>query len=166
MDATVDECARGVKYSFVTKDEQLEAARQLFLEYAQSLDIDLSFQGFEAELESLPGKYSPPEGALILAAVQGESAGCVALRKLSSDVCEMKRLYVRDAFRGYGIGSKLMSLVIEQAKHLNYRFMRLDTLATMRSAQALYVSAGFYDIDPYVYNPIEGARFMELNLKG
>ncbi|HNU79762.1 MAG TPA: GNAT family N-acetyltransferase [Bacillota bacterium] len=143
----------------------IEEIRKLFLEYARSLEIDLDFQDFETELNTLPGKYQPPDGALILALVEGREAGCIALRKISKDICEMKRLYVRDEYRGLGLGKKLVGMIIDEAVNKNYQYMRLDTLPTMKSAQSLYLSFGFYDIEPYVYNPIQGTRFMELKLK-
>ncbi|MGI6331280.1 MAG: GNAT family N-acetyltransferase [Zhaonellaceae bacterium] len=143
----------------------IEDVKQLFLEYAQSINIDLSFQNFEEEYEALPGKYGPPHGALILALVDGKAAGCVALHKLSENICEMKRLYVRAQYRGLGIGKKLVNIIIEYASKMNYQYIRLDTLPTMKSAQALYSSLGFYDIEPYVYNPIEGTRYMELKIE-
>ena len=143
----------------------IEEIKQLFIEYSQSLGIDLNFQNFETELNTLPGKYVPPAGALILALVDGRAAGCIALRKVDENICEMKRLYVRDDYRGLGIGNKLISMIIEEAGKLNYSYMRLDTLPTMKKAQELYRSYGFYDIEPYVYNPIIGTKFLELNLK-
>ncbi len=153
-----------IEFRKITGEEKLEEVRQLFSDYARSLKIDLSFQDFEGELKGLPGKYGPPHGALILASVDGKGAGCAALRKLSEDTCEMKRLYVRDDFRRLGIGKKLISMITDEARTLNYRYIRLDTLPSMKKAQALYVSLGFYDIEPYVYNPIEGTRFLELDL--
>ena len=140
----------------------LEEVEQLFLEYARSLEIDLAFQNFEDELKTLPGKYGPPDGALILASVDGKAAGCVALRKISEDVCEMKRLFVRTDYRDLGIGKKLITMIIETAKTLGYSYIRLDTLSTMDKAQSLYKSFGFYEIEPYIYNPTDGARFLEL----
>lgn len=154
---------RGIEFNYIDSD-MIEEIRQLFLEYAESLGVDLNFQDFESEINSLPGKYEPPDGILILASVNGKSAGCVALRRLSKDICEMKRLYIRDEYRGLGIGKKLIVMIIEEAKKLKYRYMRLDTLPTMKKAQELYASLGFYDIEPYVYNPIEGTRFLELIL--
>ncbi|QRG70619.1 GNAT family N-acetyltransferase [Brevibacillus choshinensis] len=145
--------------------ERIEEVKQLFLEYAQSLEIDLSFQDFEEELRSLPGKYGAPDGVLLLAFVGGQTAGCIALRKISEGICEMKRLYVRDAFRGLRLGKELIITIIQRAAELGYGSIRLDTLPTMAKAQALYRSLGFYEIDPYVFNPIPGARFMELELK-
>lgn len=143
---------------------EIEQIKELFIEYTKSLAINLDFQNIRSELETLPGKYVKPDGLLILALVDGQTAGCIALRKLEEKICEMKRLYVRDEFRGYGIGSSLISFLVNEAKRMNYDFMRLDTLDTMKAAQNLYVSYGFYDIEPYTFNPINGARFMELNL--
>lgn len=152
------------EFIHVLDGDKIEEIRKLFLEYARSLEIDLDFHDFETELKTLPGKYQPPDGALILALVNGKAAGCVALRKISDDICEMKRLYVGDEYRGLGLGRKLVSIIIDEALNKNYKYMRLDTLPTMKSAQYLYQSFGFYDIEPYVYNPIQGARFMELKL--
>ena len=152
------------EFSHVTVGDKLEEVRTLFTEYAQSLDIDLAFQNFETELKTLPGKYGPPCGALILAAVDGKGAGCIALRRISEDICEMKRLYVRNTYRGLGIGKRLIDMIIVEARKMNYAYIRLDTLETMKKAQSLYLSLGFYDIEPYVFNPIEGTRFMELKL--
>lgn len=157
--------ANNIQFKRITGQETLEEVKDLFLEYAQSLNVDLCFQNFEEELNSLPGKYGPPDGVLILALIDDKAAGCVALRKISEDICEMKRLYVRDSYRGFGIGRKLVNTIIENAIKLNYKYMRLDTLPTMKEAQSLYTSMGFYDIEPYVYNPIEGARYMELRLR-
>lgn len=151
-------------FKYVVGEVMLEEIKQLFMEYAQSLDIDLAFQDFGTELKTLPGKYGPPDGALILASVDGKGAGCIALRRISEDICEMKRLYVRNTYRGLGIGKALISMLVDEAKKSDYRYIRLDTLAAMKEAQNLYISFGFYDIEPYIYNPIEGARFMELKL--
>lgn len=154
-----------IEFKRITEQDNIEEVKKLFLEYAQSLEVDLCFQNFEEELKTLPGKYGPPHGALILALVEGKAAGCVALRKISENICEMKRLYVRQCYRGLGIGRRLIYIIIEYAKKMNYQYIRLDTLPTMKEAQVLYTSLGFYDIDPYVYNPIEGTRYMELKLK-
>ncbi|HCX62241.1 GNAT family N-acetyltransferase [Sedimentibacter sp.] len=163
MKSISDDNERVIEFNYIDSD-MIEEIRQLFLEYAESLGVDLNFQDFESEINSLPGKYEPPDGILILASVNGKSAGCVALRRLSKDICEMKRLYIRDEYRRLGIGKKLIVMIIEEAKKLKYRYMRLDTLPTMKKAQELYASLGFYDIEPYVYNPIEGTRFLELIL--
>jgi ribosomal protein S18 acetylase RimI-like enzyme len=140
---------------------QIDDIRLLFLEYARSLDFNLCFQDFDAELEALPGKYAPPDGALILARVNGQSAGCIALRKIEDGVCEMKRLYVRDEYRGLKIGRLLIARIIEEAEIRNYQSIRLDTAPDMKAAQSLYESFGFRDIEPYIYNPLPGARYME-----
>jgi putative acetyltransferase len=144
--------------------DELSTARSLFEEYAGALGIDLCFQGFDDELATLPGSYAQPEGRLLLAHVGDEAAGCVALRPLEPDVCEMKRLYVRPAFRGLGVGLMLVQTVIAEASATGYRRMRLDTLPSMRSALALYRQLGFHEIQPYRNNPVEGAVFLELQL--
>ncbi len=144
--------------------QELGTARRLFEEYAGGLGIDLCFQGFDEELATLPGAYARPDGRLLLAYVGDEVAGCVALRRLEPDVCEMKRLYLRPAFRGSGVGLKLAQTIIAEACAAGYRRMRLDTLPTMRSALVLYHKLGFREIQPYRNNPVEGAVFLELQL--
>ncbi|HSB35682.1 MAG TPA: GNAT family N-acetyltransferase [Thermoanaerobaculia bacterium] len=142
----------------------IELARELFLEYEKSLGISLCFQNFADEVASLPGAYAPPDGRLLLAKLGGRLAGCVALRKIGDGVAEMKRLYVRLAFRGMGIGRALAAAALDEAKAIGYRAVRLDTLATMREAQALYLSMGFTDIPAYNEHPVEGTRFLEKTL--
>lgn len=154
-----------IDFKHITGQDMIEEIKRLFLEYAKSLKIDLAFQNFEAEFNTLPGKYGSPHGILILALVDGKEAGCIALRKISEGICEMKRLYVRDDYRGLGIGKELITMIIEEARKLKYSYIRLDTLPMMKKAQDLYLSFGFYDIEPYVYNPIKGTRFLELKLK-
>lgn len=143
----------------------VEQARGLFREYATWVEIDLCFQNFEKELAELPGDYVPPDGRLLLASHNGELAGCIALRKIGEGVCEMKRLFVRDAFRGQGIGRNLVGFVIRAATEIGYERMRLDTLPPkMNDAIALYRHYGFKEIGPYYDNPVPGAIFMELDL--
>lgn len=154
-----------IEFKIIIEEYMLSEIKQLFLEYVNSLEINLDFQNFEAELKALPGKYGLPDGVLILALVDGNAAGCAALRSISQDTCEMKRLYVRNNYRGLGIGRSLINIIIQEALKLNYLYIRLDTLPTMKEAQDLYTSLGFYDIEPYVYNPIKGTRFMELKIK-
>ena len=139
-------------------------ARELFLEYEKSIGISLCFQNFAEEVASLPGAYAPPDGRLLLAKHGGKLAGCVALRKIGDDVAEMKRLYVRLAFRGMHIGRALATAALEEATTIGYRAVRLDTLSTMREAQALYLSMGFHDIPAYNEHPVEGTRFLEKRL--
>lgn len=142
----------------------IEAARALFEEYQQALGVDLSFQGFATELETLPGEYAPPRGRLLLARADGAVVGCVAMRPLTSETCEMKRLYVRPQARAAGLGRQLAERVIAEARAIGYRRMCLDTLPTMAGAQRLYESLGFKNIPAYRHNPIAGTRFLGLDL--
>ena len=144
---------------------QIAQARELFIEYARSLNFDLCFQSFDKELAGLPGDYAPPDGRLLLAEHQSQLAGCVALHKLDPDICEMKRLYVRPQFRGKAIGRALAETVIAEARGIGYRRMRLDTVVpVMKDAVAMYRWLGFKEITPYRVNPIAGALYMELEL--
>jgi len=149
----------------VTSHANVNSIRVLFLEYAESLGFDLCFQNFKQELKELPGEYVSPKGALFLATCNGESAGCVALRQIDNTTCEMKRLYVRLAFRGLGLGRKLSVRIIHEAILLGYSTMRLDTVPSMIEAIHLYQKIGFQEIQPYRPNPIPGALYMELNLR-
>jgi len=148
----------------VETESHLNHIKELFMEYATSLGINLSFQKFDDELANLPGEYVFPKGCMLLAISGGQIAGCVALRSLGDDICEMKRLYVRPQFRGKGLGRSLVQALIVEARRLGYKKMRLDTLPWMKEAIALYRSFGFKEIPPYCYNPIEGVLFMELIL--
>ncbi|MCI0616318.1 GNAT family N-acetyltransferase [bacterium] len=138
--------------------------RQLFLEYADSLKVPLDFQNFDEELNSLPGAYTPPTGCLLLAISDQEFAGCVAFRQLEKNICEMKRLFVRPQWRGTKLGRLLAETLIQRARDMGYKFMRLDTLPSMDRARKLYSSLGFYEIEPYRFNPITGTSFMEVKL--
>lgn len=138
---------------------------RLFREYAAWTGVDLSFQDFDRELANLPGDYVPPQGVLLLARVDGRIAGCVAAHQWSAGTCEMKRLFVRDAFRGAGCGRALVESIIAWARRSGYHRMLLDTLPVMDEAQRLYARLGFREVEPYRVNPVPGARFMELGLE-
>ena len=153
-----------VSITEVSGAEELGTVRRLFQEYAAGLGIDLCFQDFDEELATLPGAYARPDGRLLLAGVGAEAAGCVALRRLEADVCEMKRLYVRPPFRGQGIGRMLAEMITAEGRAAGYRRMRLDTLPFMKGALALYRELGFRDIPAYRKNPVEGAVYLELQL--
>jgi len=147
---------------------ELQSTRHIFEEYARQLGIDLCFQNFDAELAELPGDYAEPSGALLLAMVNGELAGCCAMRPLDSvdypNACEMKRLYVRDAYRRLGLGRQLAEAVMDAARVAGYHHMLLDTLTEMESARALYQDLEFKEIPPYYHNPIAGAHYLKADL--
>ncbi len=146
----------------------LTATREIFREYAESLGVDLCFQNFEAELAALPGEYVAPQGALLLALVDGEVAGCGALRALPgtdyANACEMKRLYVRQPFRRFGLGRLLAQALLDRGVQAGYSTMLLDTLDEMEAARELYASLGFEEIPPYYFNPIAGAHYLKADL--
>jgi ribosomal protein S18 acetylase RimI-like enzyme len=144
--------------------EDLQTARNLFEDYAKSLGFDLDFQDFDAELQNLPGDYAPPHGCILLARQGDRTVGCVALRKWDGTTCEMKRLYIIPKAREHGIGRQLAEAIIHPATEMGYKRIRLDTLSSMHAANRLYSSLGFRPIEPYRYNPLEGAAFYELVL--
>ena len=144
--------------------KQFEQARLLFTEYAANLNVDLCFQNFDEELINLETIYSAPDGLLLLAFYDEQIAGCVAVRKLAAGVCEMKRLFVKPEFQGFGIGKNLVAAIVEKARELHYQRMRLDTLPAMAKAQKMYASFGFEKIAAYRYNPDPNTVFMELSL--
>jgi len=149
----------------VSSPAGIAQARELFLEYAASLGFSLRFQNFDAELAALPGDYAPPGGRLLLVEWEGQLAGCGALHKLASDVCEMKRLYLRPQFRGKGIGRAIAEHLIADARAIGYSRMRLDTVGpVMKDAVAMYRKLGFKEIPPYRDNPMAGTLYMELEL--
>jgi ribosomal protein S18 acetylase RimI-like enzyme len=156
----------GIRIVAVTEaDSRLVAgARSLFEEYAGSLGIDLGFQHFDEEMARFPSDYLPPEGSLRLSVSAAGASGCVAVRRLDEGICEMKRLYVRPAARGAGLGRRLADAAVESASELGYGRMRLDTLPTMGAARELYLALGFVEIAPYYHNPIVGTRYMERTL--
>ena len=147
---------------------ELEATRAIFGEYARGLDVDLCFQSFDSELAGLPGDYAAPTGHLLLAYVGGELAGCGAMRAASdadyANACEMKRLYVRPGFRGFGLGRVLAEALLDEARRAGYSAMLLDTLDDMEAARDLYTTLGFVEIPPYYYNPIPGAHYLKVDL--
>ena len=156
----------GFTIAAVASPDDLEAARGLFRAYAASLPVDLAYQDFATELATLPGKYGPPAGALLLARDRnGVAFGCVGLRPLADGCCEMKRLYVDSAARGLGLGRALMQAVVAEAEHLGYAEIRLDTLPTMRAAIAMYHAAGFVPVAPYYDTAPAGTLFLGRRLK-
>jgi ribosomal protein S18 acetylase RimI-like enzyme len=138
----------------------MRLVREMLEEYGRATNVDLSFQNFEHELATLPYEYEP----ILIAYVDDVAAGCVALRRIDDLICEMKRLYVRPAFRGHALGRKLAEAIIGEARARGFARMRLDTLPSMQKAMALYESLGFVDIEPYRFNPIAGSRYLELDL--
>jgi len=158
------------RIDLITPDQPqlLNAVRGIFLEYASSLNVDLCFQDFAAELDQLPGEYAAPRGALLLACVEGEVAGCCALRPLDNcdhtNAAEMKRLYVRNRFRGHGLGRQLAEAILLEARRAGYSCVLLDTLDDMEAARALYEDLGFVEVPPYYHNPHAGAHYLKVAL--
>ena len=162
---SVSSVVKGFCLYQVESPAQIAQARELFLEYAQSLGFSLCFQNFDRELAGLPGDYAPPDGRLLLAEYENQLAGCVALHKLEPGICEMKRLYLRPQFRGKSLGRALAGSIIVEARRIGYQRMRLDTVEpVMKDAVAMYRKIGFREIAPYCQNPIAGALYMELQL--
>ena len=161
----VPSAVKDLCFSQAQSPAQIAHARELFVEYAQSLGFSLCFQNFDKELASLSGEYAPPGGRLLLVEFEGQLAGCVALHKLEDGICEMKRLYLRPQFRGKGLGRALADRIIAEARQIGYQRMRLDTVEpVMKDAVAMYRRLGFREIAPYCKNPIAGALYMELEL--
>jgi GNAT superfamily N-acetyltransferase len=161
----VPSVVKGFSIVQTVTETQVAQARELFLEYAQSLGFSLCFQNFDQELAGLPGDYAPPGGRLLLATLEGEPAGCVALHKLDHDICEMKRLYLRPKFRGKGLGGILVQAIFAEARQIGYLRMRLDTVEpVMKDAVAMYRKLGFREIEPYRVNPMAGTLYLELVL--
>ena len=157
-----------IRLAFPDTPELIAATREIFREYAHSLDVDLCFQNFELELAELPGEYAPPGGHLLLAFVDGSLAGCGALRPMAdtdyANACEMKRLFVRPASRRFGLGRVLAQALLDEAQQIGYSGVLLDTLDDMEAARGLYASLGFEEIPPYYYNPIPGAHYLKATL--
>ena len=153
-----------VQINFAQSQSDFDNARRLFIEYAETLGFSLCFQGFDEELENLPGKYATPDGCILLAWDELVCAGCVGLRPLSETVCEMKRLYVKPDYRGTGLGRLLAEKILRFAKEKNYSKIMLDTLSSMESAQALYRSLAFFETEPYYNNPHPEVVFFEKTL--
>jgi ribosomal protein S18 acetylase RimI-like enzyme len=165
----MDDTAPKIELLTPTGAEPLDATRDIMREYAQGLGVDLCFQNFDAEMAALPGDYAAPAGALLLALVDGQVAGCGALRPLPdsdhANACEMKRLYVRPAFRRFGLGRLLARKLMDLARQAGYSAMLLDTLDDMEAARELYHRLGFVEVPPYYYNPIPGAHYLKVDLR-
>ena len=159
---------QAVTLTIPSDPQELSAVRTLFQEYADSLGVDLCFQGFEAELAELPGEYGPPRGRLLLAWVGDALAGCCALRPLDNcdypNAGEMKRLYVRKAFRAFGLGRELAEATLDAARQIGYTSVLLDTLNDMEAARALYTDLGFVEIAPYYHNPVPGSHYLKVGI--
>ena len=155
---------KNVKLTEAISTELFDTARALFREYAEYINVDLSFQNFSKELDEVEQQYTRPQGVPIVASINEEAIGCFAIRKLEKEVCELKRMYIREVARGIGLGKSLLQESLKQAKALGYAKMRLDTLPSMIAAISLYKKFGFYEIESYRYNPIEGTKYLECAL--
>lgn len=148
--------------------DTLKEVRELFVEYANSLNISLCFQDFDTELANLPAEYVPPRGSLLIARTESKWVGCCALRPLDTvdypNASEMKRLYVRPEYRGFGVGRALVEAILDAARNADYSYVLLDTLSDMESARALYAELGFVEIAPYYHNPLAGAHYLMATL--
>lgn len=164
----MDDHPPSISLTIATQPHEMEVVRDIFREYAGTLDVDLSFQDFEEELATLPGEYAAPRGQIVLAYVDGSLAGCCALRPLDTadytNAAEMKRLYVRKAFRGFGLGRTLAESILDTARLSDYACVLLDTLDGMESARALYADLGFEEIPPYYHNPVAGSHYLKVDL--
>ncbi len=154
-----------IQFQEAKSPEDFQLAVELFKEYADQIDTDLSFQKFEEEMENIEHQYSKPWGVLYLILQKEKPVGCFAIRKFESTICELKRMYLREKVRGSGMGKTMLLHAIESAKSMQYQKMRLDTLPTMKPAIELYQKVGFYEIDPYRFNPIAGSKFFEIDLE-
>ncbi len=143
-------------------EKDIEEARALFLEYQDSIDVDLGYQDFADEVAGLPGAYEAPRGRLLLATIDGAVCACIALRPLNETTCEIKRLFVRPSHRGFGLGRTLVTRILEEAQEIGYAQVYLDTLPSMSQAAAIYVSFGFEEVPPYRFSPVPGTRFMAI----
>jgi len=149
----------------VLNDEEYEIAKDLFREYADELKINLDFQDFDEELESIKQQYKKPYGGIIILKIENKACGCVGIRKFENNICELKRMYIKKDFRGKAFGEQLLIKAIDLSRFLKYHKIRLDTLPTMKQAASLYKKVGFYEIEPYRYNPVPGTKFFELIIK-
>jgi GNAT superfamily N-acetyltransferase len=153
-----------IEIVLAASEEDYALAKTLFLEYARDIDLDLSFQDFDRELAEIRVQYGPSEGGILILRVDGQPAGCVAVRRFEMDTAELKRMYIRPAYRGQGLGRRLGEEALALAKRLGYRAIRLDTLPQMGKALALYLGFGFVEIPAYRFNPVPGAKYYELKL--
>lgn len=154
-----------IQFQEAKSTEDFQLAVELFKEYADQIDTDLSFQNFDEEMENIEHQYSKPWGTLYLIRQKEQLVGCFAIRKFESTICELKRMYLRTSVRGAGLGKAMLLKSIEAARSMQYQKMRLDTLPSMKPAIELYQKVGFYEIDPYRFNPITGSRFFEIDLE-